>query len=70
MGVKLNSMGIFRSRHTRCSTSNTLSPGENVTVEAARMVPSAGISARLDSSHLSILSRMVAQEMEMVQVAC
>ena len=62
-------MGIFRSRHTRCSTSNTLSPGENVTVEADRMVPSAGISARLDSSHLSILSRMVAQEMEMVQVA-
>ena len=62
-------MGIFLSLHTRCKTSNTLSPWENVTVTAGRITPSAGTSPRLDSSHLSILFRMVAQEMEMVQVS-
>lgn len=69
MGVQLDSMCILFSRQSRWSTSNTLSPSVNVTVVVGRITPSAGTRGFLLSSHLSQLFRMVAQEMEKVQVA-
>ena len=61
-------MCMPRSRQVRCSTSKTLSPSENVTVVVSRMMPSEGTIPFLDSFTLSMLSRIVLQVMEIVQV--
>ena len=68
MAVQLYSMWMLLSRHTRCKTSNTLSPSEKATLVEARITPSDGTIPCLDSSHRPILFRIVRQEMENVQV--
>ena len=47
-----------------------LSPSENVTVVVPRITPLDGTMLFFDSFTLSILSRIVLQVMEMVQVCC
>ena len=61
-------MWMALSRHTRWRTSNTLSPSLNSTSVAGKITPSAGTRNFLFSTHLSILSRMVSQEMENIHV--
>ena len=57
------------SRHARCSTSNTVSPGCTVTDAAGRIQPSAGRISRMPGSSSSRWARAVWQEMERVQVS-
>ena len=64
----MDSMWMELSRHTRWSTSNTLSPSLNSTSVAGKTMPSAGTRNFLFFTHLSMLSRMVSQEMEKIQV--
>ena len=61
-------MCILFSRHTRLSTSNTLSPSVNSTAVGASRTPSAGIRSAFSALSRSRFSRIVAQEMETVHV--
>ena len=61
-------MCILFSRHTRLSTSNTLSPSVNSTAVGASRTPSAGIKSAFSALSQSGFSRIAAQEMETVHV--
>ena len=61
-------MCILFSRHTRLSTSNTLSPSVNSTAVGASRTPSAGIRSAFSALSRSRFSRIAAQEMETVHV--
>ena len=61
-------MCILFSRHTRLSTSNTLSPSANSTAAGASRTPSAGIRSAFSALSRSGFSRIAAQEMETVHV--
>ena len=68
MGVMENSMWILLSLHTRWRREKALSPSWASTETGFRIHPSSGTSSFLSASHRSILSKMVAQEMETVTV--
>ena len=61
-------MCILFSRHTRLSTSNTLSPSVNSTAVGASRTPSAGIKSAFSALSRPRFSRIAAQEMETVHV--